>query len=186
MKNELYFYAASLKCVEFKSGTYFLICFLLLVFMLPIFITTPFYGLILLATYILVFFLVQKDKEKRGILSLALFLLYLGLECSVLVTTIYRMTVLCFFMIGFLGIGYEILWLIQLKKKIYSKKQKASIYTGGYIVSFTLLGAALGKWMAAYCPTNFNIWILSILGAFFIIYAVSIFQKYLVSRILYK
>lgn len=189
MGNELYHYAISLKHKQLSNIPVACMWILLSIFFIPLLLSSFWIGLVILVTYPMLFCYSQKEKDtyKRGLLNLGLFMLFLGLESSLLLLVEYNLTGTLITTIFVFIVSYEIFWCIKLKKKMYSAK-KSSIRSWVCTVPLAFCGSGVwcGKLLARSESTNFKLWIVILLVAVFITGSISILQKFLVYKIIDK
>ena len=124
MKNELYCYATSLKDKGLQKIPSICFGILLSIFLVPILLTNIIVGLVLPCAFILLYFVIRKETNlySKELLRIALYLLFLGIEFSVLTEIQYNITVPLIVAIGISLISYEIIFLVNIRMKAYSTR----------------------------------------------------------------
>lgn len=187
MKQELYHYAISLKSKNLSNIPAVCLWILLSIFLVPLILSNIVFGLILFFSYILFYFFSKKEPDKydRELLSLGLFLLFLGIEFFTLTQIQYNVIVsLVMATLAFL-ISYELLFSIKVKKKRYSngnQNKKAWVYIDPLI--FGVAGICAGKLIANSGNTDLKLWIVVLVCSLLITYSFTIFQKYFIHKII--
>ena len=188
MKQELYLYAISLKNKNLANISIVCTWFLLLVFLIPLLLANTVLGLIILFSYFILYFLSKKEKERydRDLVSVGLFLLFLGIEFFALTQIQYR--VITPFIVILLSslVIYEIAFFIKVKKKRYSNKTRNKS-PWGYILSILfggLGGVRAGRLMARSEHTDLTLWIAILCCSLLIVYSFTFFQKYIIHKII--
>ena len=187
MKQELYYYAISLK--KFNLANISIVCcwILLSIFLIPLILSNVVLGAILLLVYLFFYFLSKKefDKYNRELLNFGLFLLFLGIEFFS-ITIVQYMVIIPFVMTMLIMlISYEILFFIKIIRKRYSKGNEGkSVW--GYIVPLMFGGTGIwaGRLIAKSENADFKLWIAILLCSLLITYSLTFFQKYFINKII--
>lgn len=186
MKQELYYYATSLKNKNLSKASNVCMWILLSIFLLPLILKNISLGLLLFLFYLSCYKAskTQKDKYEGELLNFGSFLLFLGIEFFAgfiivwpEVLSAFAVVVLAFW------ISYEIIFLIRIKKKQYSKG--ASIKSNFiFPVTLGLLGTSTGKLIAKIENSDFPLWLGVIVSSAIIVYSFSFFQKFFIHKII--
>lgn len=189
MKTELYHYAISLNSKNLSDIPHFCIWILLSIFLIPILISNLWIGVIILSLYIVLFSGVktENDKYNKALLSFGLFLLFLGIECSLLVLMQYKIIKSLIMTVFILVVVYEIIFALKIKLKSYSQKVKSK-KAWDKIISLICGGTGVwcGKLIANIQSIDFKLWIVILLCSILIVGSGTFFQKLLINKIMKK
>ena len=126
MKQELYYYATSLDKKGLSKIPNSCLWILLTIFFIPVILSNLIWGGILLFSYILLYFLSRREANQynRDLLRFGLFLLFLWAEFSF--STLIQYNIAISFVMAMIAtlLSYEILFLIKIKRKMYSKEKQ--------------------------------------------------------------
>lgn len=187
MKQELYHYATALKDKNLSNFPIIYSWILLSMFLIPIMLLNIVFGVILFFSYLLLYFLSQKEPEQynRGLLHLGLFLLFLGLEFSTLIQIKFKEIIPLVVAILVMLIFYEIFFYIKLKKKVYSNENQNKTVLDCIIpLIFGGTGVWAGKLIAGSDNTEFIFWVGILLSSLLIMYSFTFFQKYFICKLI--
>ena len=188
MRENLYCYAASLKNKPLSNIPIVCTWILLAVFLIPLMLFQIIWGMIILFFYVLFYFLIKRERDQycRGLLNIGLFLLFLGIEFSVLTQFQYKVSVSLFVTIFIFIIAYELFFFISVKKNMYSKRNPHKITVGNIIVPLILgeTGIWAGRLIAGSASNDIILHITIFLCSLLITYAVTFFQKYFIFKII--
>lgn len=189
MKHELQQYGLCLKSKNISKFTLGPASFILAMFYIPILLFNIFMGMLLLSLYLFTYFYSRNetDEYNRGLLSFGIFLLFFGIECSVATLINYNVSVFLFTTIIIMTFCYEIIWLLKIKKKMYSNP--ISINNRFANIVLVILGGNgvwLGRVIARSEQTDFVLYLIIALCSIFIVGSISYFQKYLINKIINK
>ena len=185
MKQELYHYAISLKEKNLSNIPIPCLWILLSILLIPIIISKVIIGLVLLFAYLILHVFSQKGNNKynRELLILGVFLLFLGFEFAALILIQYDITISLIVTVLSMLIAYETIFLIKVKKKLYSHAPK-SWNTWINIVPwiFGTTGVWAGKLIAKIEDTGLKTWIMVFVCASLFVYSFTFFQKYFIHK----
>ena len=190
MRTELYHYAISLNGKNLSAIPTFCIWFLLFVFLVPILISKIWVGLGIFSLYIVLYFCIKNEdnKNNKALLNFGIFLLFLGLEFSVLLIMQYKVLQELIITTCTFVVVYEIVFAIKIKQKIYSQKPKVQ---KRWVKLLPLICGGTGVWCGKLLANNventdFKLWIAIPLCSILIVGAVSFFQKMITYKIIKK
>ncbi len=187
MKQELYHYAISLKKKQLSNIPIICVWILLIIFFIPVFLSNIWIGLVILFSYSLFYFCSKKESDKysRGLINFGLFILFFGLECSILVIIQYNVIEFLVATIVVLTILYEIFWIVKIIKNMYSRcVQKKRTWDYIFLLIFGGTGIWCGKLIASSEQINFKLVIAILLCSILIVGSFSFFQKYFILKII--
>lgn len=189
MKNELHYYVMSLADKELFNIPNSCLWLILSMFLIPILIYETWIGLVIILSYTILYSYAKKQVSKyySTLLTLGHFLMFLGVECSILILFQYAVAIHLIITAFLLMLSYEIIWIIKLSFRMYSKNTKQKSLWGHAI---TLLCGGTGVWcgklLAKSKNTDLKLWIVIILCSFLFASSISFIQKYFVAKILNK
>ena len=187
MKEELYCYSTSLKNNQLSNIPIACIWILLFIFLLPILLSNLWIGLTLLFLYLFFYLFSKKEKDEynKELINLGLFMLFLGLEVSLLLLKQYNVIKSLTLTLFIFTVSYEILWFIKMKKKMYSqRKTKMRAWTDVLPLIFGSTGIWFGKLLAKNENIEFKTWIAILFISALVGNSISIFQKFIIHKIL--
>lgn len=189
MKTELYHYAMFPNGKKLSDPPKICVWILLSMFLFPILLSIIWIGLVLLALYTFLYLRIRKIKEpyEKALLNWGLFMIFLGIECSLLVIIQCKIIQSLILAIGISLIVYEIAFILKIKLKIYSRKSKAS-RTWAHIISSSCGGSGiwLGKLLNIFGSTGLKLCIVIFVCSVLIVEAITFFQKYVIYTITKK
>ena len=189
MKQELYFYAQSLEKKNLSRVPVVCVWILLVIFLIPLVFSNVWISLLLLLSYLFLYSRSKKitDDYNKNLITLGLFLLFLGIEFCALLLFQYRAIVSLTMTILVFTISYEILWFIKISKRMYSRNTQPK-GTWIYILPsiFGGTGFWLGRLIAKSENTEFKVWVMILLCSLLIVGSFSLFQKYFISKFVNK
>lgn len=189
MKQQLYHYALSLKNRKLSNVSTTACWILLAMFLIPLTLLNIWLGVLILLSYFLLYFFSKKEADKycKELISLGLFLLFLGLEFSALLLTQYNVIIFLAVTILILMIFYEALFFIKIEKKMYSRTMlNKSPWENVIPLIFGGTGFWCGKLIAKTQNTDLILWIGILLCSVLIVGSFSLFQKYFIYKIINK
>ena len=188
MKTELYHYAISLNSKNLSDTPHFCIWILLSIFLIPILILKLWIGVIILSSYIVLCLGVktENDKYNKALLNYGLFMLFLGIESSILVLMQYKIIKSLIMTVFILVVFYEIIFSLKIKLKIYSQKVKSKM---AWVNIISLICGGIGVWCGRFISdivqdTNLKLSMVVIFCSFLFVGAITFFQKFLVYKII--
>ncbi len=188
MKTELYHYAISLESKNLSDIPNLCIWILLSIFLIPTLISNIWIGIIIFFLYIVLYLCVKNENNKynKVLLNFGLFLLFLGIECSLLVLMQYKIIKSLIMTVFILVVVYEIIFALKIKLKIYSQKVKSKKAWDNII---SLICGGTGVWCGKLLANNIEntdlkLWIVIFLCSVLNVGSVTFFQKLLVYKIL--
>ncbi len=188
MKQELCHYATSLD-KKLSNVPILYMRILLSLFLVPILISNIWIGLGLLAAYVFCYLILRRENNEyiRGLFDIGCFLLFLGTEFSLAIMMLYKMFNLFIVTLSILMAVSEIIFVLKIKLKIYSQKDKAKKKQNS-IITLVLGGTGVwaGKMVATIFSADFSLWLSVFLCSVFITGALSYFQKIIVYKIIKK
>ena len=187
MKTELYHYAMSLDKKNLSNIPNLCVGILLTIFLIPILLSNIWIGILISFAYVLSYFRVKKENVKycKELLNFAIFLLFLGLEFSLLIILRYGFIKQITITLFTIMMVYEIVFVLKIKLKMYSRSDKSS-RPWIYIVSLVFGGTGIwcGRLIANNESTDLKLLAAIFLCAVLIIGSVSFFQKFFIYKII--
>lgn len=193
MKQEWYEYAISIKKRtnnKIKKISDFMIYFVLLFISLPLLIDNIWCWLILTILYCLALLYnsQEKDDYAKALFDIGITFLILGVEISAAVS-IFSNNQKYIFVFTIIGIAlYEILVLAKVRFRKYSTSTVKTLKkgTGGSNLALfgVLVGCVLGHSLISNDKVSLLIFLVSVVCALFVIFSITILQKYFVYKII--
>lgn len=189
MKQELYHYTAYLKEKHLEKAPMVWMWIILSIFLLPTILVKIWMGIGIFCVYLILYFCTRKEADKHiyALTNFWLFVLFLGIDFSALLMIEYNVFYTLLITVLVLIVSYEILWLINLHRKAYSRKAKPNkILTSVMTPICGFVGVLLGKAIAKFENKDFVVWVAIIISAILIVGAITFFQKYLIYKVVEK
>ena len=182
MKNELYCYATSLKNRDLQKIPFFCFLILLAMFMIPLLLTNIILGLFLTCVFIFLSIVIKKETTIYGreLLRLAIYLLFLIIEFCALLIIQYNITFSLIMAITASLISYEIIFLMNVRRKAYSMgtlKKTSCINIIPLIFGGT--GIWTGKLIAKLNNIDIKLFVVILMSSLIAMYSFSLFQKFI-------
>ena len=186
MRNELYCYATSLKDKSLQKIPSICFWILLTIFLVPILLTNMIVGLILPFAFILLNLVIRKETNlySKELLRIALYLLFLGIEFSVLTEFQYNITVPLIASIGMSLIAYESVFAVNIRRKAYSGSNLKFFWTNIMSLIFGGTGIWAGKLIAQNDSIEIKLFIVVLICSSIIMYSFTFFQKFIFYKII--
>ena len=187
MKKELYCYATSLKDNGLQKIPSFCFWVLLSIFLIPLILENIVLGLILTCAFILLSIIIKKETTMydRELLRIAISFLFLGIEFSVLTEIQYNITFPLILAITVSLIAYEIIFLINVKRKAYSTSNlKKTNWMN--IIPLILGGTGIwaGKLIAKSANIDIKLFVVILICSSIIMYSFTFIQKFILYKII--
>lgn len=187
MKNELYCYATSLKDNGLQKIPSFCFWVLLSIFLIPLILENIVLGLILTCAFILLSIIIKKETTMYGreLLRIAISFLFLGIEFSVLTEIQYNITFPLIIAISVSLIAYESIFLINVRRKIYSTPPpKKTIWIN--IIPLVCGGTGIwaGKLIAKNSSIDIKLFVVILICSSIIMYSFTFLQKFILYKLI--
>lgn len=187
MKNELYCYATSLKNKGLQKIPSLCFLVLLSMFIVPLLLTNIILGLLLTCAFVLLCIVIKKETDmySRELLRIAIYFIFLGIEFSTLTGIQYNITFPLILAITVSLIAYEIIFLINVRRKTYSTSNlKKTNWMN--IIPLILGGTGIwfGKLIAKSDNIDIKLFVVVLICSSIIMYSFTFFQKFILYKII--
>ena len=187
MKNELYHYATSFRDKGLEKIPSLCFWILLFIFLVPILLTNMILGLILPCFFILLYFVIRRESDvyNKALLRITLYLLFLGIEFSVLINFQYRIIIPLITAIGVSIISYEIIFFLNIRRRVYSNGNcNKRIWINIFPLIFGGTGIWAGKLIAKSENIDIKLGIIIGICSLIIMYSFTFFQRFVFHKII--
>lgn len=187
MKNELYCYATSLRDKGLQKIPSLCFWILLSIFIVPILLTKLILGLILPCFFILLYFVIRRESDvyNKALLRITLFLLFLGIEFSVLINLQYQVIIPLITAIGVSLVSYEIIFLLNIRRRVYSNGNcNNRVWINIIPLIFGGTGIWTGRLIAKIENIDIKLGIIILICSSIIMYSFTFFQRFVFHKII--